>query len=195
MNYLPKGWACILLVTLLSSCTEPAPSGRKPNTSSQKDTGRPNTEAVRYQVLDADCGLFPSTAHIPTDDQGNDLPHRGRFTPTKPQVAHLEQALRTLPLARVSVRTGYRIRPSYLVLIQQNLPRYKRQYFGFYNQQGQPCLYINFFPEHFVKEYPGYTPRWLLEPISVDDGGAGFWSIQYNWTTHQFYDLAHNADG
>lgn len=201
MNYVSKCWrqaafSCALLVAVLPSCSEQTPStSGELGTRSKEATAHASTEAVRYQVLGADCGLFSPVARIPPDDEGNALFHQGRFTPTLEQAARIELALRTLPLDRVPVPAGRRIPRSYPLLIHQNLPHYKRQYFGFYNRQRQPCLYINFFPEHFVEEHPGYTPRWLRETISVDDGGAAFWSIQYNLVTHQFYAFAPNAEG
>ena len=179
-----------LLVTLSPSCTEPAPSG----SATQQSPARADTVAVRHRVLGADCGLFPAAARLPTDEQGLAPPNRGRFTPTLPQVASVELSLRTLPLHRVPTVPGFRVTPRYPLLIHQNLPRYKRQYFGFYNLQRQPCLYLNLFAEH-IDEYPGYTPRWLREIIQVEDGGAGYWSIKYNLTTRQFYEFAHNYEG
>ena len=203
MTYLPKGWVRFpflaalpgaLLVAVLPSCTEPTPAGNEPSAQRQQSPARADTVAVRVQVLGADCGLFPAAARMLTDENGDAPTLLGRFTPTRPQAARMERALRTLPLHRVPVLTGVRILPSYPLLIHQNLPRYKRQYFGFYNRQRQPCLYVHFFAES-VEEHPGYTPRWLREAFQVVDGGAGFWSIKYNWSTHQFYDFETNSEG
>ena len=178
MTYLPKGRVRFpflaalpgaLLVAVLPSCTEPTPAGNEPSAQRQQSPARADTVAGRVQVLGADCGLFPAAARM-------------------------ERALRTLPLHRVPVLTGSRILPSYPFLIHQNLPRYKRQYFGFYNLQRQPDRYVQFFAES-VEAHPGYTPRWLREAFQVVDGGAGFWSIKYNWSTHQSYDFETNSEG
>lgn len=179
-----------VLLTLSPSCTEPAPTGNE----AQQSPVRADTVAVRHRVLGADCGLFPAVARMLTDENGDAPAQFGRFTPTLPQAACIELALRTLPLHRVPVLTGHSIRPSYLLLIHQNLHRYKRQYFGFYNRHREPCLYVHFFAAS-VEEHPGYTPRWLREAFQVDDGGAAFWSIKYNWTTHNFYDFEANSEG
>lgn len=199
MTFLPKCWAlrpfitvlpCALMAVVLTCCKEPAPAGSE----AQQPAVRADTVAVRYRVLGADCGLFPAAARMLTDEEGNTPPQVGRFTPTLPQAARIELALKNLPLHRVPVLAGHYIRSSYPLLIHQNLHRYKRQYFGFYNLQRQPCLYVHFFAAS-VEEHPGYTPRWLREAFQVDDGGAAFWSIKYNWTTHQFYDFETNSEG
>ncbi|WP_426059022.1 hypothetical protein [Hymenobacter sp. B1770] len=204
MTYLLKGRVrfsfvaavpCALLVAVLLGCTDPPPSvPGELGTRSQDSSSRADTVALRYTVLGADCGLFPAAARLLTDEQGNAPPHLDRFTPTLPQAARVELALRTLPLHRVPVLAGYRILPNYPLLIHQNLHRYKRQYFGFYNLQRQPCFYVHFFAAT-VEEHPGYTPQWLREAFQVVDGGAAFWSIKYNWTTHQFYDFEANSEG
>lgn len=199
MTLLPKCWVlrpfvaallCALLAVGLTCCTDPAPSGSE----AQRLPVRADTVAVRSRILGADCGLFPATARMLTDEEGNAPFQLGRFTPTMPQAACIELALRTLPLHRVPVLAGHGIQPSYPLLIHQNLHRYKRQYFGFYNRQRQPCSYVHFFAAS-VEEHPGYTPRWLREAFQVVDGGAAFWSIKYNWTTHQFYDFEANSEG
>jgi len=157
---------------------------------SQKTLTVTDTVARCYQILGADCGLFPAAARLLTDEDGNTPPHTGRFAPTQMQVTYIEYALRTLPLQYVPTLLGQAIKPRYPALIHQNLSRYKRQYFGFYNVQRHDCLYVHFFAEPL-----GYTPRWLREAIQVQDGGAGFWSIKYDWTTRQFYDFEHNSEG
>jgi len=184
----------VLLVAVAPGCTEQPPSSSEACTQLTQSPGHADTVAIRQQVLGADCGLFPAAAGLPTDEEGQVTAHCGRFTPTLPQVVPVELALRTLPLHRVPVVAGHHIIPSYPLLIHQNLPRYKRQYFGFYDLRHQPCLYVHFFAAS-VDEHPGYTPRWLREVIQVEDGGAGYWSVKYNLTTHQFYDFEHNSEG
>lgn len=83
---------------------------------------------------------------------------------------------------------------NYSAIIQENLKQYQRQYYGFYNPQHQPCLFINFFIERY-EEAPGRPATWLRRLVYTHDGGAAFWHIYYNATTKKFYDFSHNVEG
>lgn len=78
--------------------------------------------------------------------------------------------------------------------IYNNLKKYYRQYYGFYNCQHQPCLYINCFLDDDVAIGHSYdiAPYWLREPVSMLLGGASYWSITFNLTTQEFYDFRYN---
>lgn len=181
------------LAAVLAGCGEPSPPGHTPGAPAQPGA-RADTVARRLQVLGADCGLFPAAAQLLTDESGRAPVHRGRFTPTPAQALRVEHALRTLPLAQVSPLPGHPVTPRYPAYIHQHLARYKRQYFGFYDGRGHACLYVHFFAEQ-PAEYPGYTPAWLRAPVQPVDGGAGYWSLKYDETTHRFYDFEHNSAG
>lgn len=182
------------LSILLTECSAPTTSHHEPTVGKSKERVEADTVAHRYQVLGADCGLFPAAARLLTDEEGHAPFSTGRFSPTIAQVTRIEHDLRTLPLQRVSISRDHYIKRSYLAFIYAHLADYKRQYFGFYNVQHHPCLYVHFIGER-IRDYPGQLPHWLREAYQVDDGGASFWAIKYDWTTHQFYDFEHNSDG
>lgn len=152
-----------------------------------------DTVAQHYQLPGADCALFPAAAALPADVAAR-TPHTGRFTPTRQQVAAVEQALRGVALGKVNAQPESSYYAHYPALIEKQLGAYQRQYFGFYNPQGHPCLFLNFFIEH-LDEPVGQVPRWLRAPVRAYDGGAAFWSIYYDLTTRAFYRFQHNSEG
>ena len=153
-----------------------------------------DTIATRYQLPGADCALFPVGARMGYWYSEENLLSTGRFTPTCAQATAAEEALKIIRLETVYAHQPSSYYAGYPKIIKQRLPKYQRQYFGFYNIQHQPCLYINFFIEEWV-EVPGTTPHWLCTPIEVADGGADFWRIFYNLTTHKFYNFSHGLEG
>ncbi|RZK99044.1 MAG: hypothetical protein EOO62_25370 [Hymenobacter sp.] len=152
-----------------------------------------DTIATRVQLPGADCALFPAAANLGSWF-GKDFTQLLRFTPTRAQAAEAEQALPRVHLAKLYQYpvTDYYAR--YPAIIKQHLSKYQRQYFGFYKAQHQTCLFINFFIEE-VEYAPGTLPSWLTHPVQVADGGAGFWHIYYNLTTHKFYNFSHGMEG
>jgi hypothetical protein len=152
-----------------------------------------DTIATRYQLLEADCALFPAAASF-TPNGEETVPNTGRFTPTRQQVAMAEKALPTVRLQDIYAAPPLSYYTNYPTVIKENLKQYQRQYYGFYNTQHQPCLFINFFVEHY-EEVPGQPAIWLRRRIRVYDGGAAFWRVYYNVTTHTFYNFSHNLEG
>lgn len=152
-----------------------------------------DTVAQRYQLPGADCALFPAAAALPADVAAR-TPHTGRFTPTRQQVAAVEKDLRGVALGKVNAQLESSYYAHYPALIEKQLGMYQRQYFGFYNPQGHPCLFLNFFIER-LDEPAGRVPRWLREPVRAYDGGAAFWSIYYDLITRAFYRFQHNSEG
>jgi hypothetical protein len=152
-----------------------------------------DTVAAHIQLPGADCGLFPAAARLP-NFLDYYVTRTGRFTPTLPQAIEVEQALPTAQLQKLYEHPITSYYAAYPVIIKQHLPEYQRQYYGFYNELHQPCLFINFFIEH-IESTPNTVPNWLCYYIHTHDGGAAFWSIYYNLTTHKFYRFSHNLEG
>jgi hypothetical protein len=152
-----------------------------------------DTIATHYQLLGADCALFPAVARLP---QYLDywVTRTGRFTPTQQQVAAVEKQLPTAPLEKLYDHRPTSYYVSYPSIIRQNIAKYQLQYFGLYNEAHQPCLFINLFIEN-VKYEPNTIPGWLIYPIHQYDGGAAYWSIYYNLSTQRFYNFRHNLEG
>ncbi|NML64795.1 hypothetical protein HHL22_06215 [Hymenobacter sp. RP-2-7] len=167
----------------------------------QAQATRPDTVATRAQVLETTCALFPAAARLP-----NVLPkaqqRAARFTPTAAQALVAEQALGQVNLLNVNSGRKSGQDSAYACAISQRLGQYYRQYYGFYNQRRQPCLFINFLGDvAFTGEEiglrprpPGYVPYWLRQYVFIGDGGDNHWSIYYNLATGQFSQYWHNLD-
>jgi hypothetical protein len=159
-----------------------------------------DTIATRYQLPGADCALFPVAARLPDWIPEKRLAQRCRFMPTAPQVTTTEKALATVQLLGVNPGTKTSQDSTYARNITRRLGQYQRQYFGFYNERKQPCVFINFLSEYpFTPEEaglrpqpPGYVPYWQRRYIFIGDGGDDQWSIYYNLTTGSFYRYWHN---
>jgi hypothetical protein len=157
----------LLLLSLLAS------SGLALPAAAQTLPASKDTVATHYQLPGADCALFPAAAEI-TYRIGGGFPVTGRFKPTRNQVRKVEHALPDVDLAKflrqqpASMQQYYAAYPG---IIKANLSKYQRQYYGFYNVQHQPCLYLNFFYEPGVERSSQPIPYWLRAPIEMNDGG------------------------
>lgn len=133
--------------------------------------------AENYKTENFDVAIFPKT-YI-------DLLPEKRFTPTKAQVdlAELEMKtnLKVINLKRVNQDSNH--------LIDKNLKKYLRQYFGYIDENGDEILIIN----SFWKGEKYYKETWLNERVSVNDGGSYFWEVKYNITKGKLFDLYVNG--
>ena len=155
-----------------------------------------DTIATRVQLPGADCALFPAAAKM-EHQMEEEMPNTGRFMPTRQQVVAVEHLLPSVTLEKVydpkaGPAGGYYA--NYPLTIKQSLPKYQRQYYGFYNSAHQPCLFINFFIESY-EDVTGRPAVWLYRRIFFFDGGATLWRIYYNLATHKFYNFSHNMEG
>lgn len=176
---------CILTLLLFNNS--------KPAAAQTQPTLR-DLMADSMRVQGADCALFPAMAEVDTTELGVAVIEPRRFTPVRQQVEIVEKQLAEkglMAIARPTIAADAMLAFIQSVgafsYIHAHLPVYKRQYYGFYNAQHQPCLYINFVEE------PG--SGWLYRQIAVMDGGAAFWCICYNLTTSQFYGFSVNSEG
>jgi hypothetical protein len=154
-----------------------------------------DTVAAYHNVLGADCAIFPAAAALPPVLLDNpDNIRIDRFTPTLAQVTQAEQALRRQKLGQAAPRPESDYYAHYPALIEKNLARYRRQYFGYYNDERHPCVYINAFSENYM-DIPGSIPYWLRTPVWAFDGGTSYWAICYDFTVQKFYCFSHNSEG
>lgn len=158
-----------------------------------------DTIATRHTVRGADCALFPAAARWP--GWVAPIAQGQRFTPTRTQVRATEQALAEVRLLAINPGRKTGTDSAYARQISQRLGQYHRQYFGFYNQHRQPCLYLNLlldtaFDGSDSGLHPpaaGYVPHWLRAPQQLADGGWQFWSVYYNLATRQFFGYWHDV--
>jgi hypothetical protein len=141
--------------------------------------------ATSVKVQGAACALFPAVAPFDTIGLRGAKSTPYRFTPTRQQAEAAENQLRAGGI--YAIRAPLSPPDSLnLAYIQKHLPDYKRQYFGFYNAQHQPCLFIQLFENE--------TADWLYHHLLVLDGGASVWEVCYNLDTRQFYFFGYHSE-
>ena len=125
-----------------------------------------------------ECAIFPAN-HF-------DLLPGERFTPTREDINEAESVLRD-QLVKIN---SEKINQSSSPVIDENLPMYLRQYFGYIDKEGNRILFINgFWKKDDLKK------DWLYERISVLDGGSYYWNIKFNLKTGKLFDLRVNGYG
>ena len=134
--------------------------------------------ADHYKTRKFDTAIFPAN-YI-------DMLPTPRFSPTKQEVEKAEKCLKknleelNQPLVNQTPKT----------IIHQKLNKYKRQYFGYVDSNGQRILIINCF---WVKRRDDINRDWLKQSIDVLDGGSYYWHVKYNLDTDKLFDLNING--
>jgi len=132
-----------------------------------------------YKTKKFDVAIFP-TSYI-------DVFPRKSFTPTRKDIAKAEIALRT-ELKELNKR---QINQQTTPIIHKNLNKYKRQYFGIFDKNGNRILLINSFWGNAEET----KEKWLKDKIYVLDGGSFYWNIKFNLDTDKLFDLQINGYG
>ena len=155
--------------------------------------------ATRYQRPGANCALFPAVAEFYPPIEGMTEPTK-RFTPTTLQVDEVEDTLPSIKLETLLFdNRPHKYGVEHELEINRRLAQYRRQYYGFYNDEQHPCLFVNFFyfrldkDKEFATKYPTKTPSWLKYHVLANDGGVLFWFVFYDLTTKRFYNFDHNG--
>ena len=94
-------------------------------------TGAVSPEADHYKTSEFDAAIFPASYFA--------LVSQPRFTPTRQEIDKAETALRK----NLRKLNSDRINQSSTPVIHKKLHKYKRQYFGYVNQDGQRVLLID----------------------------------------------------
>lgn len=118
--------------------------------------------AENFKTTDFDVAIFP-------EEYSEMMPNK-RFSPSQEDVLKAEKALR-LKLKEINKDL---INQSSSPVIHKNLKKYKRQYFGFYDEDGRQYLLINAFWSD-----NDYNHDWLHTRIIILDGGSYYWNIKY----------------
>lgn len=135
-------------------------------------------DADHYKTRKFDVAIFPAN-YI-------DLIPEKRFTPTRQEVEKAELELRN-QLEKLNQR---RSNQSSSPIIHKNLNKYRRQYFGYIDNNGQKILLINCI---WKKDSNDTKNKWLKERIIVLDGGSYYWQVKYNVDTGELFDLVVNG--
>jgi len=137
------------------------------------------TIAEHFKTKKFEIAIFPASSRELYD--GPD-----RFTPSKQDVEYGEEALiNQLPALNMEHHNQFDT-----PVIDKNLSKYKRQYFGYYDKNRNRILFINCFWKKEKEE----NFFWLNERIMVLDGGSYFWNVKYNLNTNELFDLDVNGE-
>jgi hypothetical protein len=132
--------------------------------------------AEHFKTRQFEVAIFPESS--------NEIMQQNRFTPTKEEILKAENALKSkLKEVNINLENQYNS-----PIIHRNLKKYKRQYFGYINGNGEKVLYINSLWKKNEKE-----TKWLQQIKMVSDGGSYYWNIEYNLETDELINLSVNG--
>src|ERR1041385_6165563 len=132
-------------------------------TAAFSQTKRDALKIDHYRTSAFDCTIFPANYGMIVGEK--------RFTPTRQEIDKAETALE-LQLTKLNAK---RPNQSSSPIIDKNLSKYVRQYFGYIDKQGHRILFINCL---WKKENEDYL--WLKEQRMVLDGGSYYWNIKFD---------------
>ncbi len=135
-------------------------------------------KADRYKTNKFDVAIFPANYL--------DLISGQRFTPTRQEIEKAEIALNN----NLKDLNKLLINQSSTPVIHKNLHKYKRQYFGYIDKNGNRILLINCFWSMDKDD----SDRWLTDRIMVLDGGSYYWNVKFNLDKNELFDLDINGD-
>ena len=115
----------------------------------------PFKKADHYKTKKFDVAIFPKNYFEFISDQ--------RFTPTRQEIDKAEIAL----CNNLKISNKQLVNQSSTPSIHIKLNKYKRQYFGYIDKNGDRILFIN----SFWSKNENNTERWLTSEIMVLDGG------------------------
>lgn len=140
------------------------------NIKSVKIKEKKFTGWIFYQEVD-----FP----IPIPDLNS------RFTPAKYEIIEAEKIIRNYISNenKILINQGHGF-----PIIHKKLYKYKRQYFGYINREGEKVIWVNCI---YGKKYRNVIDK---ELIFVLDGGSYFWQIKVNLSKKKLFDLIINSN-
>jgi len=140
---------------------------------------KPSTSVDHYKTNRFDIAIFPPAKAF--------LISRPLFTPSREEVNKAETAL-DRQLKELNSKLFNQVTTP---IIHKHLKKYKRQYFGYIDENNDRILFINCF---WGKEIM-HEKEWLKQRIMVNDGGSYYWSIKYNIKTDKLFELYVNGEG
>lgn len=121
--------------------------------------------AESYISTSFTAAIFPESYEVAETSE--------RFTPLKTEVAQAEKALSRdlISLNKDKARQDD-------LIIHRRLMRFKRQYFGIINEDGERELIINAY--FYEKNKDPHKDEFLMERITARDSTAKYWQVNYN---------------
>lgn len=135
------------------------------------------TKAEHYKTGKFEAAIFPANYDDYRFSKG-----KQRFTPTRKEIDQAETALKN-DLRSLNKNL---INQSSSPIIHKKLSRYKRQYFGYTDENGDRMLFINCFWNKTIDSF-------LDGIIIMLDGGSYYWSVKFNLTKGELFDLMING--
>lgn len=145
--------------------------------SSFGQTVKLTSKAEHYKTKDFNAAIFPA------DFFG--LFPRKRFTPTKQEIDQAEISLKN----NLKILNKQLLNQLSTPVIHKNLRKYRRQYFGFIDNNGDKILFINCFWDRSKDD----SKFWLTEEKVVHDGGSYFWNVKFNLDKNELFELNING--
>ncbi len=109
------------------------------------------------------------------------------FTPTQEEIKLVEASIVT-DFEMLCGEMRHRNCPE-----TKKLSKYKRQYFGYYDEDGNRIIYVNCFYSP-SDEKALYFSDWETREIVVFDGGNNYWQISFNLHTGKLFGLSINGE-
>ena len=104
------------------------------------------------------------------------------FTPNIEDIEHVEKIIRR----SIKELNKDIINQASGPIIHKNLRKYKRQYFGKFNEKGQKVISIGFsWARSRLKDKKSEVDEWKTHELAVFDGGSYYWSISINLLTDE----------
>jgi len=107
-----------------------------------------------------------------------------RFTPNTEQVKAAEAILENQLASLNSHREGQGKHGG--PVIDEQLPQFARQYFGYVNAEGETIIYIS-------AVHKAASNNWRRGAVVVLDGGSSFWQVQVNLSRSLLFGLRING--
>jgi len=144
--------------------------------------GQSNKDSINvdhYKTKEFDCAIFPSSSQL---GFGNVI----RFTPTREEIIKAELKLKT-QLKKLNKK---KLNQSSTPIIDKNLSKYFRQYFGYIDNNGNKILFINclWLEDNFIN----YS-KLFKRNIEIHDGGSYYWNIKFNLNSGKLFDFYVNG--
>lgn len=108
-----------------------------------------------------------------------------RFTPTKNEIILAESIIRD---SIVNENRILRNQGKGFPIIHKKLNKYKRQYFGYINSDGDKIIWVN------CIWFKKISNKISEEVIIIMDGGSYFWNIKVNLSKKKLFALAVNSN-
>ena len=126
------------------------------------------------------------------------LQNEKRFTPNIEEIESAETILRRniKEINYKKINQGDKC-----LVIHRNLSKYRRQYFGYFNEKNEKIIFVTFNKNRltFIEKLKGFyqyeSDNWKKEKETWFDGCSNHWEIKINLTKKSLFELGINGSG